>query len=294
MALPARGPLAALRDARDAAHQADDAPAYGWIGGIDARADGLHAVPRLVSPALAEAVREGAYRKVSASFYPPGHANHPGGEVWYLRHVGFLGAAPPVVKGLQPVQLGETGDGVLSLELTLSEPPMPDPHPKLAEERAALERDRAALDQARAELDRARAAHARQDAADFAERLVGEGRVLPRDRDALAALLVAAPATATATFDATIEYAEKDGAPPEARPAGAWLRRWLARLPVQVDYAERSRPDAGASAGRTPAIAVPDGWSVAPEPNALHDRVVQFAEKHGVSYDEALGRVAGA
>lgn len=54
-------------------------------------------------------VRSGAYGKVSASFYMPGAANNPlrndaqFGTSYYLRHVGFLGAMPPAVKGMQPI-----------------------------------------------------------------------------------------------------------------------------------------------------------------------------------------------
>jgi phosphoglycolate phosphatase-like HAD superfamily hydrolase len=55
-----------------------------------------------VDPDFAEGVEAGRYRYVSASFYPPSDPNNPKPGNWYLRHIGFLGAQPPAVKGLAP------------------------------------------------------------------------------------------------------------------------------------------------------------------------------------------------
>ncbi|WP_052730442.1 hypothetical protein [Sphingomonas sp. SRS2] len=71
--------------------------------------DGEHIVadPSEMVPEMAEAVRKGLYRKVSASFYPPQHPGNPKRGQYYLRHVGFLGAAAPAVKGLGTLAFGE-------------------------------------------------------------------------------------------------------------------------------------------------------------------------------------------
>ncbi len=92
-------------------HPADDAPAYGWIGSLSYDEGALVATPRQVSTALAEHIAVGRYKKVSASFYTPAAPGNPVPGTWYLRHVGFLGAQPPAVKGLKPVELsaGEIG-----------------------------------------------------------------------------------------------------------------------------------------------------------------------------------------
>ena len=63
---------------------------------------------------FAELVRKGRYKKVSASFYPPNHPSNPQPENWYLRHVGFLGAHPPAVKGLAAINFADDEDGVVS------------------------------------------------------------------------------------------------------------------------------------------------------------------------------------
>lgn len=103
--------LQAIADAYDPAisqapivvgHPAIDAPAYGWVTSLAVDSDRLAAVPEQVDPAFAELVRSGRFKTVSASFYRPGQANNPRPEGFYLRHVGFLGAQPPAVKGLRP------------------------------------------------------------------------------------------------------------------------------------------------------------------------------------------------
>ena len=97
-------------------HPTADAPAYGWVQSLFADAGGLNAMPRQVDPAFAEAVAAGRYKKVSASFYQPDSPHNPVPGVYYLRHVGFLGAQPPAVKGLAPVQFADDGGDCVSFE----------------------------------------------------------------------------------------------------------------------------------------------------------------------------------
>lgn len=96
-------------------HPKTDDPAFGWVKGLSFADDGLHAEVAQMEPTFADAVKAGRYKKISASFYPPRHPNNPTPGQYYLRHVGFLGAATPAVKGLQPVQFndggGDGGDG---------------------------------------------------------------------------------------------------------------------------------------------------------------------------------------
>jgi hypothetical protein len=108
--------LQAIADAYDPAisqapivvgHPAIDAPAYGWIDSLAVDGDRLAAVPEQVDPAFADLVRAGRFKTVSASFYRPGQTNNPRPEGYYLRHVGFLGAQPPAVKGLKPASFAD-------------------------------------------------------------------------------------------------------------------------------------------------------------------------------------------
>ena len=103
-------------------HPRADAPAWGWVGGLTADEGGLFATPRQLDPAFAEMVRAGRFKKVSASFYTPDSPHNPVPGVYYLRHVGFLGAQPPAVKGLAPVNFaeGDTDEGCVSFDFAES------------------------------------------------------------------------------------------------------------------------------------------------------------------------------
>ncbi|EGL3794505.1 peptidase [Salmonella enterica] len=93
-------------------HPKTDAPAYGWVSGIKKDHDGLKAEPRDIEPQFAEMVKQRRYSKVSASFYCPDSPGNPTPGRYYLRHVGFLGAQPPAIKGLKPVSFAEDEEGV--------------------------------------------------------------------------------------------------------------------------------------------------------------------------------------
>jgi hypothetical protein len=96
-------------------HPKLDAPAYGWVKSVaySSAPGGLEAAPHQVEPAFAEMVAAGRFKKVSASFFSPTSPQNPVPGVWYLRHVGFLGATPPAVKGLRAPDFAEGGEGVV-------------------------------------------------------------------------------------------------------------------------------------------------------------------------------------
>lgn len=94
-------------------HPKTDAPAYGWVGSLKAENGSLLADFAQMDAAFAEQVRQGRYKKVSASFYQPDAPANPAPGKWSLRHVGFLGAQPPAVKGLKSIEFNETEAGVV-------------------------------------------------------------------------------------------------------------------------------------------------------------------------------------
>ena len=99
-------------------HPKMDAPAYGWVGGL-AFADGaLEIEPVQVDPEFSEMVNRGAFKKISASFYSPAAPGNPSPGVYALKHVGFLGAAAPAVKGLRTPSFKEAEEGVIEFDLT--------------------------------------------------------------------------------------------------------------------------------------------------------------------------------
>lgn len=88
-------------------HPKADAPAYGWVKSLGVQNGVLTADFAQVDEGFADLVKAGRYKKVSASFYPPTSPNNPKPGVWTLRHVGFLGAQPPAVKGLSAISFAE-------------------------------------------------------------------------------------------------------------------------------------------------------------------------------------------
>lgn len=97
-------------------HPKHNAPAYGWVSGLRVDGDRLLATPHQVDPAFAEMVRAGRFRKISASFYSPEAEGNPNPGSYYLRHVGFLGAQAPAVKGLKPVEFATDATGTVTFE----------------------------------------------------------------------------------------------------------------------------------------------------------------------------------
>lgn len=89
-------------------HPAQNLPAWGWVGGVDVSATGaLQILPRQVDAQFAEMVNDGKFKKVSASFYKPACPFNPTPGSFYLKHVGFLGAQAPALKGLGDASFGE-------------------------------------------------------------------------------------------------------------------------------------------------------------------------------------------
>jgi len=92
----------------------DSAPAFGWASDIRLNGDVLEARFADTNDEFERAVARGEYKKRSASFY----LNPPN-----LRHVGFLGAQPPAIKGLRDIQFAE-GDNFAVETFNLQEKKM--------------------------------------------------------------------------------------------------------------------------------------------------------------------------
>ena len=85
-------------------HPRDNDPAYGWADGYKREGDKLFARFADVNPAFSDSVASGAYRNRSLSvFKDDAHG-------WRVRHVGFLGAVPPAIDGLKPLQFAAPED----------------------------------------------------------------------------------------------------------------------------------------------------------------------------------------
>ncbi|PMY62087.1 MULTISPECIES: peptidase [Pseudomonas] len=97
-------------------HPKDNGPAYGWVRSISRNLKGeATAVPEQVHNDFAEGVAAGTWYPRSASWYAPTDPRNPKPGIYYLRHIGFLGAQPPAIKGLSDIEFDD-GEGVLEIE----------------------------------------------------------------------------------------------------------------------------------------------------------------------------------
>jgi len=81
-------------------HPEHDAPAYGWTESLKREGNVLFAKLKQVPESFEQLVSAGRFKKRSIGLYQSG--NGP-----MLRHIGFLGAMPPEVKGLADVKFGQ-------------------------------------------------------------------------------------------------------------------------------------------------------------------------------------------
>lgn len=274
-------------------HPKDDGPAYGWVSKLRTEGGSLLSDHHQVDAAFSEMAGAGRFKKRSAAFYQPNDPANPKPGVWYLRHVAWLGAQPPAVKGLREVHFSE---GDADRAVCFSEPIVtqePDDMSKeLQDQLAKAQADLAAANSANATLQAAtdkatkEAADAKSQAAQFAERAraerkdgfvafataqVAAGKLLPKDKDmAVAAMEVMADA-------APVEFAEGDTTRKVSHVT--WLQDLITNAQPSVDFSERA---AGALPARTA-----KGKSDADVDTAAK----AHAAKHGVSYAEALRAV---
>lgn len=71
-------------------HPKDNSPAYGWLEKVEKVGDKLYGVFKEMTPQFQEWLNKRHYKKRSLSLYQNG----------LIRHVGFLGATPPAIKGM--------------------------------------------------------------------------------------------------------------------------------------------------------------------------------------------------
>ena len=89
-------------------HPKDNDPAYGWVEAAKREGDRLLVKSKQVDPAFQEMVKAGRFKKRSISFYADGT----------IRHIGFLGAQPPAVKGLKDCHFAQGDEGLTYEEAT--------------------------------------------------------------------------------------------------------------------------------------------------------------------------------
>jgi len=245
-------------------HPQIDAPAYGWVKSLIVKGDSLFALPDAVEPAFAELVRQRRYSKISAAFFGPDAEDNPAPGVYSLRHVGFLGAAAPAVKGMKQAHFAAISEGVLCFGA--GETP--------EEIRASYE----------AELRRLRT-----DAnAAFCDQLQREGRLLPVHKAGMVAFMSQLEGAGTLSFS--------EAGVTKQMPSVEWLKTYLAQQPavVPLGHVDMSEVPEGAF---VEGLSVPQGFKVDAQGAAQRERILSYAEANKLSFTEAaftLARADGA
>jgi hypothetical protein len=326
-------------------HPKLDAPAYGWAKSLRAENGVLYAEPHQVEPEFAELVNAGRFKKISSSIYLPDSPGNPKPGKHYIKHIGFLGAAAPAVKGLRTAQFA-AGDGAVefagpmngvrfalvdlfqrlrdhfveregadaadkiipqwqirsidelltdrdsvparyaepqALETEMSQTPQQQDAAGFAEREQQIKSREAELAAREQALKEREAKARRDDVVAFADEMVQQGKLLPRERDAIVEVLLAMPA------DTSVSFAE--GGQQVTLPMSDVLRNFIVALPKRVDFAEKSRDDGAPDAV---SFAAPSGYALDPARAALHAKAIAYQREHpNTDYLTAVRLVGG-
>lgn len=85
-------------------HPEENAPAYGWVEALKRDGEVLYAKLKNLVPEFVDMVKRGLFKKRSISLYPD----------LTLRHIGFLGAMSPAIKGLENIRFQERDQTTIS------------------------------------------------------------------------------------------------------------------------------------------------------------------------------------
>ena len=113
-------------------HPTTNAPAYGWVSTLTRDGEGIFADFEQVDPEFEELVKEGRYKNTSISL----------DDDLTIRHIGFLGAQAPAVKGLKQVEFSQA-DKSITIEFaddkTQEKTPTKEPEKEQKKETKSIE-----------------------------------------------------------------------------------------------------------------------------------------------------------
>lgn len=284
-------------------HPKTDDPAYAWTESLSLQNGRVVAQIGQIDPGFENMVSAGRYKRISPSIYPRSHPANPAPGKYYLKHIGFLGAAPPAIKGLAPVAFSEDVNAdCITIEINLSEQKSGVQKEKimskkedqpfdLAEAQKALADREAAVAERERELAGREASieQAGRDAASvaaisFAESLVEKMVLPPAHKDRAAYLL----ATLAAQGEEILSFGEGDNA---ERPIDA-LKALLNAAQPALSFGELAKPEDKAAAL---SFASPDGHAVDTAALEIHNRAVRLQqEDKNLSYLDAVRRASAA
>lgn len=222
-------------------HPKDNEPARGWVKALKRNGEKLFALLSQVSTETKKAVHNKDYKYVSMSLHPCGKR---------LRHVGLLGAVPPAITGLGPVEFMD--NNCLTINFSAAElSPSPQAEggnkmdeatkqlianleaeiAKLKEQLASLEKEKqdalakeaAAAKQAEtavAEFSAYKGEVTAQKREDRLQRLVKDGKVKPAEQEHIKSMV---SALARADNGETVNFSSSDGVKQVTPEEAYWL-----------------------------------------------------------------------
>ncbi len=219
-------------------HPKDNAPAYGWVEALKREGNVLKAKLKQLVPEFVEMVKKGMFKKRSISLYPD----------LKLRHIGFLGAQPPAVKGLADVQFGEGEASEIETDFAAPAAPQKTPvnqnqgstmdplkefqeklsvlEAKLAEYQEALQKKDADLEATRRQIQQLEAAKRRMEYENFVDGLINDGKILPANKDLVIVFME--------TMEGAGEFEFAEGDSIVKKPLVDVFKEFLNRIPSTV------------------------------------------------------------
>lgn len=278
-------------------HPSENAPAYGWIKGLKVENNSLIADFGELDEDFKTLVKNGRYKKLSASFYDPQSKFNPTPNKWYLRHVGFLGAQPPAIKGLKQATFAEN-ESIASFELEVNFCETCAKNSSV-EETAKTEKQifnstngetnqmeeklaqmQKKLDEANSKLANFEKEKAKQEVdalvkenADFAESLIKEGKILPVFKETVVNVLNALSLVKTSDFS---EF-KQDLNTVKRNFKGYLNASGVSDLTKKTDFNQSSTSDFSEADLNSS--------------DALNEQVLKVAEAKKITYEEALSEV---
>lgn len=254
-------------------HPADNKPAWGWIDSIKREGNTLLAKTKDIVPAFSEMLKNKMFKKRSVSF----------SQDYGLRHVGFLGAMPPAVKGLADYNFKEENeityyqDEIGGNEMDEKEKEIQELKSKLSEfsEKEKTKDDEIAslkIELARKELEARKKEHN-----DFCEKHIE--KITPANKNDVVDFMEVMHNAGSYDF---AEGTEKN--------ALQRFKGFLEKLSKRVEFSEVATKDK-AAVKQAAASSEFSEYGVDGERLQLHEKALEYAEKNNVSYGAAIKKV---
>jgi len=213
-------------------HPQSNHPAYGWVEGLKRTGKTLLAKFKQVEPQFAEMVEKGRFKKRSISVYPDGT----------LRHVGFLGAQPPAVKGLKDISFGD--EEAVTYEFQDMEETMPtveelqkqldDEKKKRLAAESEAKQNKARADKSESDFAEHQKKSKRKEIESFVEQGIKDGKILPAWKDQGLVEFM----DSLQSHEETYEFSEGKKETP-----AAWFKNFLESFSEHPLFKEMTPPD---------------------------------------------------